>query len=47
MYLSLFRTRDEATQAIFEYIEIFYNRQHLHIALGHRTPAEVEAESVA
>jgi transposase InsO family protein len=28
--------------AIFEYIEIFHNRQRRHSALGHRTPTEYE-----
>ena len=35
-----FRTREEARAAVFEYIEIFYNRQRLHSAIGYRTPAE-------
>ena len=35
-----FRTRAEAKAAVFEYIEIFYNRQRLHSGLGYRTPAE-------
>jgi len=47
VYLHPCRTRAEATATIFEYIEIFYNRQRLHGALGYRTPAEVEAESIA
>jgi len=38
-----FRTRAEARAAVFEYIEIFYNRQRLHSALGYRTPAEARA----
>ncbi len=38
-----FRTRVEAKAAIFEYIEVFYNRQRLHSALGYRTPAEARA----
>jgi putative transposase len=40
IYLSHFHTRADARAAIFEYIEIFYNRQRLHSALGDRTPAE-------
>jgi transposase InsO family protein len=38
-----FRTRAEARAAVFEYIEIFYNRQRLHSGLGYRTPAEARA----
>ena len=33
-----FRTRDEARQAIFEYIEVYYNRQRRHASLGWITP---------
>jgi transposase InsO family protein len=36
-------TRAAARQAVFEYVEIFYNRQRLHSALGYRSPAEYEA----
>ena len=35
-----FRTRAEAKAAVFDYIEVFYNRQRLHSAVGYRTPAE-------
>jgi putative transposase len=38
-----FRSRAEAKAAVFEYIEVFYNRQRLHSALGYRTPAEARA----
>ena len=38
-----FRTREEARAAVFESIEIFYNRQRLHSAVGYRTPAEARA----
>ena len=37
-----FHTRDEARTAIFEYIEVFYNRQRLHQTLGYLAPAEFE-----
>lgn len=38
-----FATRRQAQSAIFEYIEVFYNRQRLHSALGYRSPLEFEA----
>lgn len=34
--------RWELKSALFEYIEVFYNRRRLHSTLGYRTPAEVE-----
>jgi transposase InsO family protein len=37
------RTRIELANAIFEYLEVFHNRQRRHSALGMRTPAEYEA----
>ena len=36
-------TRDEARQDIFEWVEVFYNRQRRHSTLGYRSPAEFEA----
>ena len=42
-----FRTRAEARAAVFEYIEVFYNRQRLHSALGYRTPVEARARMEA
>ena len=42
-----FRTRAEARTAVFEYIEVFYNRKRLHSALGYRTPAEARASMEA
>ena len=33
---------EKARQAIVEYIEGFYNRQHLHQTLGYRSPEEFE-----
>ena len=39
--------RDEARSIIFDYIEVFYNRQRLHQTLGYKTPNEYEMISVA
>ena len=36
------KTRIELANAIFEYIEIFHNRQRRHSALAYRTPIEFE-----
>jgi len=40
-------TRREARRDIFEYIEVFYNRQRLHSSLGYKTPTEYEQASIA
>lgn len=37
-----FATRAQARTAIFEYIEVFYNRQRLHSALGYLSPEQFE-----
>jgi transposase InsO family protein len=39
-----FFTRDEARAAIFDYIELFYNRKRIHQSLGYRTPEQIERE---
>ena len=38
----VFESHREAAAAIFEYMEVFYNRQRGHTAIGGLTPAEVE-----
>ena len=42
IYWSDFKTRDEARSAIFNYIEIYYNRQRLHQTLNYTSPEEYE-----
>jgi len=37
-----YRTRREAKQSLFEYIEVFYNRQRRHSYLGYVSPVEYE-----
>jgi putative transposase len=44
VHRTVYPTRRKAKQDIAHYIEIFYNRQRLHSALGYRTPHEVRIE---
>lgn len=41
-----FKSRDEARTAIFEYIEVFYNRKRLHSTLGYLSPVEFERQTL-
>ena len=38
-----YATREQARASIFEYIEVFYNRQRLHSSLGYVSPETFEA----
>jgi transposase InsO family protein len=40
-----YQTRQEAKQEIFEYIEVFYNRQRRHSTIGYQTPMGYEVAS--
>ncbi|MEN6415832.1 MAG: IS3 family transposase, partial [Armatimonadota bacterium] len=42
-----YRTRDEARRDIFQYIEVFYNRQRLHSKLGYISPSQFELAALA
>ena len=37
-----YKTRPQAKQSIFDYVEVFYNRQRRHAFLNYMTPAEFE-----
>ena len=39
-----FATRQAARLAIFEYVEVFYNRTRLHRALGFKSPVDFELQ---
>jgi transposase InsO family protein len=43
--VSQFTSRAEARSTIFEYIEVWYNRQRLHSSLGYLSPVEFERSS--
>ena len=38
-----YATRAEARASLFEYIEVFYNRERRHSTLGYQSPADYEA----
>ena len=39
-----YHTRTQARQSIFEYLEVFYNRQRLHSSLGYVSPVMYEQQ---
>jgi transposase InsO family protein len=43
VYLEDYATREQARRSIFEYIEVFYNRQRRHSAIGYQSPEAFEA----
>ena len=47
VYTRKFKTRQEARNAIFEFIEVWYNRQRLHSSLDYVTPEEYEIKQLA
>ena len=47
VYRRNFKTRKEAMQAIFEWIETWYNRQRLHSSLGYMSPEQYEKLALA
>jgi transposase InsO family protein len=42
VYQEKFKTRKDAKNKIFEYIEVFYNRKRIHSAIGYLTPIQYE-----
>ena len=42
VYFERYQTRDQAKHSIFEYIEVFYNRQRRHSTLDYKTPLTFE-----
>lgn len=44
VHRTVYPTQNKAKQDIAHYIEVFYNRQRLHSALGYRTPHQIRIE---
>lgn len=46
VYHRRFATKEEARSAVFEYIEMFYNRKRLYAALDYLSPEQFEANQI-
>ncbi len=42
-----YKTREEARASVFEFIEVFYNRQRLHSTLDYLSPVDFEKQNVS
>ena len=42
VYFENYQTREESRSSIFEYIEVFYNRERRHSALNYMSPVKFE-----
>ena len=42
VYFEKYQTKEQAKLSIFEYIELFYNRQRKHSSLNYLSPVEYE-----
>lgn len=47
VYRTRFKTIKQAKAALFDYIEVFYNRKRLHSTIGYKTPQEAFNEMTA
>lgn len=44
VHREVYATRSQARASLFEYIEVFYNRQRLHSTLGYQSPMQYEEQ---
>lgn len=42
IYFESYKTKEQAKQSIFEYVEVFYNRKRIHSTLGYLSPTMYE-----
>ena len=42
-----YRTRDQARASLFDYMEVFYNRQRRHSTINYEAPLDFEAAQAA
>jgi transposase InsO family protein len=46
IYNKKYKTREEAKKEIFEFIEVWYNRNRIHSSIDYMTPEEYELKSL-
>lgn len=46
VHFSHYRTREEARRSIFDYIEVFYNRERRHSSIGYLSPDQFERTAI-
>lgn len=44
VHRTVYHSHDEARQSLFEFLEVFYNRQRRHSSLGYLSPAAFEQQ---
>ena len=42
IYECVYKTREQARQSIFQYLEVYYNKNRMHSAIDYMTPFEIE-----
>ncbi len=47
IFFNKYQTRKEAIESIFEYVEVFYNRQRIHSTLDYMSPVEFENQGMS
>ena len=40
-----YKTRNEARQEVFKYIELYYNRRRMHSKIGYKAPCDLERDA--
>jgi transposase InsO family protein len=46
IYRKNYKTKEEVKKAVFEYIEVWYNKKQLHSSVGYRSPSDYESNIV-
>ena len=46
VYFEKYDSREDAKLSIFEYIEVYYNRNRIHSSIGYKSPAQFENETM-